>query len=173
MPKRARIFRSARERCCRDVRTVAPGLHGRTEDRVGHAIGRGARVVLLASVAGALAAPAVFAALHNAQDFSHGIVSTPGYNCNTVNQYCRSWIHDVDGTSSNADLHSGMYHRRADGGWNQQQLNSCVNCTSMQADGPSGTEPCRKYAWTQGTDPSSVSSWHGLNTEACGGNHIS
>jgi hypothetical protein len=130
------------------------------------------RFTLLALVAAALAAPAVFAALHTTNDFSHGIVSTPGYNCNVQNQWCRSWMHDVDGTENNAFLHSGMYHHRDDGGWNTQSENSCVNCTKMWADGQSGTAPCQKYAWNSGSDPTSNLAWHGLNTESCGGNHI-
>jgi hypothetical protein len=112
------------------------------------------------------------AALHTLNDFSHGIVSTPGYDCNVQNQFCRAWVHDVDGTTNNAALQATMEHRYDNGTWHIQTSSSCNNCTKMWTDAPSGTAPCQKYAWTYGSDPTSYMKFHGLNTDYCGGNHV-
>jgi hypothetical protein len=116
-----------------------------------------------------MAAPAAPAALHNINDFSHGIVSTPGWNCGVSYGYCRAWIHDVDGTELNANLTAGMYHREDNGSFHRQPNgpSSCVNCTSTKHDAYNGTTPCRKYAGTSGNDPTSYLNFHRMNAASC------
>jgi hypothetical protein len=131
------------------------------------------RFLLALALSLSVLAVTALGAVHHINDFLHGILSPSGYNCNEVHSRCMSWIKDDDGGPYiNASLSTGMYHLRSDGGWNTQDARSCNQCRVISAEGPTGTEPCRKYAWNAGQDVNSYMAWHGQNTVQCGGSHI-
>ena len=136
------------------------------------------RVALLLTVcAGFLAGAALVpqqgaAALHNVQGFEHGIISPPGYNCISNGSWCRARNYDVDNNPSLTWMNAGMYHYKGASGWNEQcHVSSSETWLWIECDGPSGTAPCQKYAWTDGWDQAGGSlqqiAWHGHNPAAC------
>lgn len=103
-----------------------------------------------------------WAAFHVQQDFSHGLGD---YDGRFFESRFYASISDQDGTYPNASLAAGMYHLAA-GGWNQQCYEQDAPRYSILCFGYSGREPCYKYAWTRGTDPTSRLEWHGMRSAA-------
>ena len=120
---------------------------------------------VLACIAVLVTATAAFAAMHRVNGFYHGLKSNPE-GCDRFFPSCRPEADNINDDDADFGwVRAGMYHLRDDGGWNNQCF--AQNRWATWCTGEWGSQHCRKYAWTDGTDSGGNLAWHGHNSAAC------